>query len=187
MTSVPSSRGTLVVTTPKPSERKIFCRNSVRLSSSPAKNISSSMPTSEKNCRTGCCWGKISSTCGPNSTPARSSPTASGRWMRRDTRGMMTISIMQSANLANTGRTSTALCRYSRKDMRVFPDTTYFESLTYSHRIRHMHQELWHVGEPADERVLFLPFRREALHALLEPFGHIEISIWSDRKAGRRI
>ena len=58
--------------------------------------------------------------------------------------------------------------------MRVFPETTYLESLTYLYRIRHMHQELRHVREHADERLLLLPFGRETLHALLEPLGDIK-------------
>ena len=73
--SVPNSNGIVVVTSPNTIERNILCRNSVRLISNPAKNISSSMPSSEKNSATGCSRGKTSSMCGPRITPLSSSPT----------------------------------------------------------------------------------------------------------------
>jgi hypothetical protein len=53
--SVPSSNGTEVVTTPNAIDRNIRSRNRARLISSPAKNISNSMPSSEANAATGCC------------------------------------------------------------------------------------------------------------------------------------
>jgi len=77
--------------------------------SNPAKNIGNSMPSSEKNSATRCWREKTSSTCGPSSTPLSSSPTASGRRTRRESRGMLMTSTMKTANFANTGRISIAL------------------------------------------------------------------------------
>ena len=48
-----------------------------------------------------------------------------------------------------------------------------------------MHQELRHVREAVYERPLFLSLDREAPDPLIEPFGHVEIAVRADRKAGR--
>jgi len=51
-------------------------------------------------------------------------------------------------------------------------------------RIRYVHQELRHVRKSLDERALFFPLDREAPDSLIEPLGHIEIAVRTNRKAG---
>src|SRR5208283_2674407 len=53
--------------------------------------------------------------------------------------------------------------------------------------IRYVHQELRHVREPVNERAFFLPLDGETPDPLIEPLGHVEIAIRTDRKAGRRL
>jgi hypothetical protein len=53
--------------------------------------------------------------------------------------------------------------------------------------IRHIHQELRYVREAVYERPLFLSLDREAPDPLIEPFGHVEIAVQADRKAGRSL
>ena len=48
-----------------------------------------------------------------------------------------------------------------------------------------MHQELRHVRKSVDEGALLLPLDGEAPDPLIEPFGHVEIAVRANRKAGR--
>src|SRR5450755_1321439 len=50
-----------------------------------------------------------------------------------------------------------------------------------------MYQELRNVRKPVNERTFFLSLHGEAPDPLIEPFGHVEIAVRADRKAGRRL
>ena len=106
----------------EPIDRRSSAETTSRSISSPAKNISNSMPSSEKNSATGCSRGKTSSTCGPSTHAAQQQsyrlrqPDAA-RQARNDDDQRHAGPQTSPAPEVLRG----ALCRTSRSDMRAGP------------------------------------------------------------------
>src|SRR5262245_21429772 len=76
--------------------------------SSPAKNISRSLPMSEKNAATGGFLGATPRPDGPKPTPAASNPTADGSRIRSQNRGTKSRSASASAKRVSVGSSVSA-------------------------------------------------------------------------------
>ena len=114
-TEVPRSSGSTVVTIPRAIERLRARRNNARSISKPAKNISSSFPSSARKSAIGRSVPKMPRTYGPIITPPSNKPTAPGTCRRRERRGMVTSITIPIANLASTG----SVKRWSRMKLMV--------------------------------------------------------------------
>ena len=105
-TIAPAMKGKANVSAPKSADFLRARANSAMSISKPARNMSNSLPKSEKNSTTAPCGCNTPKTCGPSRTPARMNPIGPGSRSLCISRGSVSVSTRHKANAVSGGSRS---------------------------------------------------------------------------------